>query len=283
MIEVLFADSESASMKEAKKKIAGKKWMDGKPSEVLCLCYMLDIGDIKKEITSQYRKNLIYSMYHQRQWCNENQGNAEYDKELLGGIDDIDIYMQELKRLKTYLEAGESIRIWYSNAPYSQCGLYYVCHVLCHVWHKYQDKVHVVRLPEYVVKERLTFSYQNWGEVAPEEFIEFLPDEKKLLQNEVNGYAILWSELVTDRSPLRAMVNGKIVGVPEDFYDSFIFKKISKNPTTECRVIGDILGCYPIGIWDWWYAKRIQHYIEKGIIKVVEDSERLYARKICLR
>lgn len=78
------------------------------------------------------------------------------------------------------------------------------------------------------------------------------------------------------------MVNGKVIGVPEDFYDFLIFKKLTHRPVKECRLIGDILGCYPVGIWDWWYGKRIQHYIEAGKIKVLEDSEKPYARLICL-
>lgn len=86
-------------------------------------------------------------------------------------------------------------------------------------------------------------------------------------------------ELVEDNSPLRAMVNGKMIGVPEDFYD---FKQDSTKPIKECRLIGDIIGHNQASIGDWWYAKRIQHFIEEGLIKVLEDAEKPYARLICL-
>lgn len=46
------------------------------------------------------------------------------------------------------------------------------------------------------------------------------------------------------------------------------------------RLIGDILGQVPIGVGDWWYAARIEHFIRQGKIKVVEDSENKYARLI---
>jgi hypothetical protein len=45
-------------------------------------------------------------------------------------------------------------------------------------------------------------------------------------------------------------------------------------------LIGDILGQVTIGVGDWWYAARIEHFIRQGKIKVVEDSENKYARLI---
>ena len=43
---------------------------------------------------------------------------------------------------------------------------------------------------------------------------------------------------------------------------------------------GDILGQVTIGVGDWWYAVRIEHFIRQGKIKVVEDLENKYARLI---
>ena len=46
-------------------------------------------------------------------------------------------------------------------------------------------------------------------------------------------------------------------------------------------MIGNILGHAQLGVGDWWYAGRIEHYIQQGKILVVEDSENKYARVIC--
>ena len=73
-----------------------------------------------------------------------------------------------------------------------------------------------------------------------------------------------------------------LASVPEDFYDFMIFKRLTAKPIKEGRIIGDIIGCNRVSIGDWWYANRIQHFIETGAIKVLEDSENLYARLICL-
>ena len=66
MVDVLFAESEAASMK-----FAGNK-------KVVCLGFMLDVGDIKEQLDSQYRKNLIYSVYRQ----DEPHKNSTLQKEI---------------------------------------------------------------------------------------------------------------------------------------------------------------------------------------------------------
>lgn len=285
MIEVLFAESEAASMRAAKSTvvyskidgptsvfIAGKKkppekehsgWLEGNAGDVVCFGYRLDIGNIQEDIEGHYRKNLIFSLL-----------NMENEKETQ---DYADSYMQ-MQKLKIYLEAGESIRIWYSDAPYSRCGLYHLCNIL----NCYENEIYLVKLPEYVVHGKTMCFYKNWGEVAAEEFAGFLSGERIVSKEELRMYASLWNELVEDNSPLRAIVNGKMIGVPEDFYDFMILNRITTKPIKECRLIGDIIGHNQASIGDWWYAKRIQHFIEEGLIKVLEDAEKPCARLICL-
>ena len=172
MIEVLFGESEAASMKAAKSMkivgyvngptsvlVTGKEtppertfagWVEGTSEDVVCLGFMLDIGNIKEPIDSPYRKNLIYSMYAQNQYVK----NPEIDQELkLTG----EVYLNELLRLKEYLENGETIRVWYSDTPYSICGFYSLCQIL----QKYKNEIHIVKLPEYMVRKTSIISYRN--------------------------------------------------------------------------------------------------------------------------
>lgn len=299
MIEVLFGESEAASMKAAKsiaakytvklKTIhgihgpaavwaAGRKkpaqneqagWLEGNAGEVVCLGFMLDIGDIKEAADSRYRKELIDSMYAQDQRAEDSAADTK---------DRMNVYADELARLVQYLKDGETVRIWYSDAPYSRCGYYHLCTLLQH----YENEVYVIKLPEYIVRaDRTIVLYKSWGEVAAEEFASFLPYEKKLFKEEVRMTAGHWSGLVEDNSPLRAVINGKVIGVPQDFYDFLIWKKLTSDPVREAALIGDLLSNSQTCIGDWWYAKRIEHYIRQGVIKVERDSEDKYARVIC--
>lgn len=293
MIEVLFGESEAGSMRAAKSKtvigkadgptsvwMAGKKklperehcgWIEGTSNEVICLGFMLDIGDINEAVDSVYRKKLIYSMYSQGQWKTNEKTDAELSK---AG----DYYCEEMSRLKKYLKDGEPVRIWYSDAPYSICGFYYLCSIL----QKCKNEIFVVELPKYKARTDSFIRYQNWGEVAAEEFGGFLNNQRKLSVEEIRMYAMLWRELKEENSSLRAIVNGRLMGVPDDFYDFLIWTRLTKEPAKEARVIGEVLGRNQIGVGDWWYAKRIDFYIEQRKIKVIEDSENKYARTICL-
>lgn len=292
MIEILFGDSEAGSMKAAKNKIvvgkvngpvsvwmAGKKtppqnpftgWIEGTSEEVICLGFMMDIGNIKVQMDSPYRRELIYSMYAQNQW--EQDGETEEELKNAG-----DVYAKELYRLMEFLDHGEAVRIWYSDTPYSRCGFYSLCQIL----KGYENEISAVKLPAHIVRENCIFSYQSWSEVSAEEFAGFLPYEKALSKEEVRMYAMLWSELIEENSPLRAVVNGKVLSVPEDFYDFLIWQRLKNVPLKEARLIGDILGQSQIGVGDWWYNRRIEYYIKQGEIRVVEDSKNKYARMIC--
>ena len=293
MIEVLFGESEAGSMKAAKNTIilgktegstsvwmAGKKkshnrstqeWIPGTAEEVICLGFLLDIGDIQEGLESQYRKKLICSMYSQNQWGKDDKFDGELQKA-------VDLYVNEIARLKRYLDEGETIRVWYSDAPYSRCGFYHLCSML----EGFGNEIRVVKLPEYQVKTNTIVSYHSWGDVLAEEFAGFLLHEKRLSKEEVRMYSFLWNQLKEENSDLRAVINGKVISVPEDYYDFLIWKKLTEEPVIEARLIGNILGHYPIGIGDWWYARRINYYIEQGRIKVVQDSEKEYERMICL-
>lgn len=268
MIEVLFDESAAATMKMVKK----EGIINGDREKVICLALMLDIGDIRKSIDSQYRRNLIYEMYTQDNYDNSPETLKELKK--IGSI-----YANEQKRFMEYVSKGEQIRIWYSNAPYSICGFYYVCNLLKDA----SNEIFAVKLPDYTKEnEKTVIEYKRWGEVPLEKFDIFLKYEKKISKIEKKVFSNYWLELKNDNSPLRAVVNGQLIGVPEDFYDYLIYKSLSKRAMKEIRLIGDILGQYRLGISDWWYASRIDKMIKDNKIKIVEDSDRKYTRIISI-
>ena len=267
MIEILFSESDAGNMKASNSPSRINQFA----KEIICLGFMMDIGDIQKPMDSTYRKELIHSMLAQNQWDQD----SEMEKQLkqAGAI-----YSAELQRLKQYLEQGETVRIWYSDAPYSICGFYSVCNLL----QNYRNTVRVVKLPECIVHDQYIVSYQTWGEVVPEELEEFLCYEKQLFREEVRRYAVLWQELMKENRPLRAVINGRVVSVPENFYDFQIWQRLDHTPIMEARLIGDIIGETKLGVADWWYARRIEHFINQKRIHVLKDSPYKYARLLCL-
>ena len=77
---------------------------------------------------------------------------------------------------------------------------------------------------------------------------------------------------------MRAVVNGRVIGVLDDFYDHIIRKEIPDGEFAMAHLIGNILGKYPLGIGDWWYAKRINRMIELGELIVIKKQKEIYSQ-----
>lgn len=266
MIEILFGESEAGAMKIALRR---EKRVE---SDVICLPLMLDIGDISQSVSGKYRRNLIYKMLYREQWGADEEMKAEM--KALGNT-----YSSELKRLNEYLKKGETLRIWYSSAPYSLCGMMWLC---SNIWRfKYKCGVYAVELPKLEIRGDCAVSFSSWDETEPEKFAEFAENQRRLPLPELRKYAFDWERLVAENAPLRAVVSGSVISVPVGFYDFLIRKYMDDKPVRQAVLIGRILGENPLGVGDWWYAMRIEHLIGSGRIKIVEDSDKKYARIIC--
>jgi hypothetical protein len=241
----------------------------GNSSQVVCIPLLLDMGDINVPVDSEYRKNLIIDMY---------TINGFNDNDVMESLEKAwEKYLSEIEKLKRYAALGEDIRLWYSDAPYSVCGLYFVCNIL----KEYDCRVFAVKLPHHVkISGNEIQSYTTWGEVAAGKFYMFLPLTEELSAFEVRLYASKWTELKEEKSTLRAVVNGKVIGVPEDFYDHIIQKEIPDGEFVMARLVGKILGKYPLGVGDWWYAKRINLMIEQGKLNVVNKNKETYSQTL---
>lgn len=296
MVEVVFSDSTKGSMKIAKnykkgnmlggaigyigtppskkelKKLEERlrfegEALDGSSDEVIGVSFYLDIGDISKGVDSEERKKLIFEMF--KSPFEDDEGKeislANHWEENLAG----------LQKLKDSAQNGEHVRIWYSDAPYSICGFYFINSVL----KEYKCKVTAIKLPKYQTQKNGTvISYSSWGEVNPGKFYQFLPLETRILKLEQKFIASKWTELKKQNTPIRAVINGKLTSVNEDFYDYFIRLNIPEGEFFMARLIGEVLGRYQLGVGDWWFAQRIRNMIVKGELEVVSDNEFDYSK-----
>lgn len=263
MVEILFGENGATSMKMA----IEKGVISGTLENVICLDLILDIGNIREKVDSTYRQNLIFDMYTQNGYDNSEDTLKELQEVK-------NQYIDEHNRLMDYVLKGEPIRIWYSNTPYDMCGFYYICDLLKDV----SNEISAVKLPGYIQIHDVIVLYQSWGEIIPEKFSAFIKYGKRISQMERKLFGDDWLKLIEDNSPLRATINGQLIGVPVDFYDHLIYKYLKVKPMKEIQLIGSILENYPIGVGEWWYASRIEHMIENNKIKILEDSDMKYLR-----
>ena len=295
MLEVVFSDSEKGSMRAAKnydeKNMHGgavsyigkkptkaelKKYFEGQAvggssKDVVNIGFSLDVGDISGEIDGNERQNVLRELWGRFDFDNKEQEQFFQNQR------------KDMEQLISAAKDGIPIRIWRSNAPYSTCGFYYVCYELRNI----DCNISVVSLPEYrQVSDNETVHYSQWGEISSGKFYQFLPLEKELSQIEKQIIIGRWHDLKEENAPLRAIINGKLISVPDDFYDFIIRSNLPDNDFIMARLIGKLLGEYPIGISDSWYALRIDKMIEENKLIVVENKDETYPygkilRKAC--
>ena len=84
-----------------------------------------------------------------------------------------------------------------------------------------------------------------------------------------------WRTLQIENAPLRVVLNGQLVSVPETLYDSFIIREIAieSEEFHEAKLIGKVLGKYNLGIGDSWVALRIEEMIRGGKLKVITSAD----------
>ena len=232
--------------------------LGGSPNDVLTLSLGLDMGDIREPL-GEVRHQL------QRQ---------RYDGENEIADRDWGRNLEAAKRLKA-CGPGDTVRIWADRTPHSACGLLHAASLLKDT----KAAVHVVFLPLWreTGDGKTLVSYLGWGEVEPELFGHFLSHEIPVPPVALGAMAHQWEALRRENAPLRAVVNGQVRSVREDFYDEMIRRHIPEGQTKIANIIGDVLGREKPGIGDVWLAERIRWMLSTGELRMVrEDPERFY-------
>ncbi len=78
-----------------------------------------------------------------------------------------------------------------------------------------------------------------------------------------------WKTLVKENAPLRAIVNGKLLSVPMDFYDHLLYKELPDVPIVMGRLLGNVMMKYSLGVADAWCRFRIEAMINNGVIDII--------------
>ncbi|MDR3543501.1 MAG: DUF3658 domain-containing protein [Desulfosporosinus sp.] len=259
MIEIAFSESSAGSLKMAKSMKQGKEqcvakkpcnWsgttMGGSSKDVEALTLALDIGDISEMDTDMNaHKKFLDKLF----------------ADIPGVPDEIwEINQHTLMRLQETKVTLESVRMWIcASNPAELCGLYCVCRLMVDA----QSSLSVVRIPEQIQKDNYIISYNNTGEIHPEAFRAFTKYEEPISKLQRKVYANIWNDLVRENAPLRAVINGRLIGVPKDFYDSALRAYMPDGEFMVAQLVGKTLGQIP-GVGDRWLFQRIQAMLQSG-------------------
>lgn len=230
--------------------------LGGDPGDVMTLSLGLDMGDIREPL-GEVRHQLLKQWYDWDEVADRDWGRC----------------LEAAEHLKA-VGPGDTVRIWVDRTPASACGLLHAASLLKDT----KAAVHVVALPPW--RERpdgVVETYLGWGEVEPERFGHFLSREEPVPPLALGAMAHQWEALRRENAPLRAVVNGQVRSVGEDFYDDLIRRHIPEGQTKIANIIGDVIGFERPGIGDVWLAERIRWMLSTGELRMVrEDPERFY-------
>ena len=237
--------------------------LGGNPDDVYCLELVLSVGDISEEMPGPLRQQALEELIRAASTAEE----ARREVRKLWKI-----FQETLSAVIARSAAGEAVRVWYSRQPDELCGM-------CFLLERLQSAgaagpVSLVELPRW--GERPDGTMVHWigcGEVSPGEWGHLLTEECIPSQARRRFLANCWRELRHQNTPLRAVVNGQLMGVPADFYDGFIRQEIAAadREFRQAHVIGAVLG-RGLGIGDAWVALRMEKMLRAGELEVVSQA-----------
>lgn len=284
MIELLFSDSAAGSMKIAKSMKHGERYA----------CAVGVIGGTKKEQCEFLKK-----AKKQQVWTGTDMEGSSQDVEALslaldiGDISDsqfdsfldtrkktIDALMahfpgapadamrettqKAIARLLSAKTTLEPVRLWICDFdPAELCGLYFVCNFMSDA----KTPLSVVHVPYEFEKDSIVYRYRGTGEMRPEEIGALVKYEIPITDVRRKAYSDIWNKLMSENAPLRVVVNGTLMSVPEYFYDFALRNNMPDGEFKVAELIGKTLIQIP-GVGDNWLFMRIQSMISSG--KLVE-------------
>lgn len=250
MMELAFSESAGGALKCAK----SEKHADNISNNVEILTLSLDIGDISDVNSAMHkRKTVLQKLF-----------------EDFPGVPEI-IWKTNQKTLDKLLEMKatlEPVRIWIcSNNPAELCGFYFVCHLMADS----RVPLSVVRIPAQIQKDNNIINYHSPGEIDPQEIGAIAGCNETVSELERKVYTNIWKEQMSENAPLRAVVNGNLIGVPEDFYDFALRTNMPKGEFMVAHLIGRTM-CQISGVGDRWLFLRIQAMLQSGELIRISDA-----------
>lgn len=178
-----------------------------------------------------------------------------------------------LEKLLSRARQGEPLRIWASGQPDDACGLCWLMEQLMDAGLEQLDAA-LVLLPSFCEKPGGTaVLHSGWGELSAQEWSRMAGLGQKIPAALGQAMAACWQQLRAQNAPLRAVVSGRLVGVHYGFYDFLILRELETEPEEflEARLIGKLLGKYPLGLSDAFFALRLEQFVLDGALQEVSS------------
>ena len=249
-----FGGTEEERREAMKPRVWNGVTLDGIPNDVAALTLALDMGDISDMDTGMTaRKEFLDTLFRDSPGVSDKVWETN---------------QHTIERLLGAKETLEPVRIWICGCnPAELGGLYFICSLMAEA----RTPLSVVRVPEEIQKDNNIISYRGTGEIGPEEFSAYSEYEKPLSKAQRKIYANYWNILARENAPLRAVINGSLMSLPENFYDFALLANMPEEELKVARLIGNTLSQIP-GVGDLWLFLRIQAMLRSGELILVSEA-----------
>ena len=260
MINVTFSDSLSGSLKMADYYAKEQDRDVQDLSENIHSIYLnLSMGYIGSDELGEERRNEFIKINHDEK--HEIFYGEWFDKT-----------RKIVANLEKLAKAGERIRIWYSEAPDELCAFSWMISLL-DSWGIDEDKILHVKLPNSLLFYNGDYeTYSSSAMFEPNELVQLVGSQKVLTKGYKEAKIKQWKKVKEENTQLRTVLNGQIVSVYEDFYDSVILIELKKlgDVFEEMKLIGHSI--VKINATIEFVAGRIDEMIDKGILEIEQEA-----------
>lgn len=258
MIEVTFSQSAASCLQAARERGLGDEDL---AETVYCLPLELDIGPLQPDVLGPERKATLDKLHAPLAFGTELADQA------------LETAATALREIPVLLKNEEHLRIWGSDAPFEACGLVWFLSWLSQL--PARGGIELVHLPAWLERpDGQLVMHTSCEELTPEDFAQLAHSATQAPALLLAGMDFEWKQLVAQNAPLRTALCGRVLSVPEDFYDFLLYQQITAmdDVFSEALLIGNALGYSQIGLSDGWLASRIEHMIKKGELGIVDAS-----------
>ena len=240
---------------------------------VLCLGDDLSMGPIGGGWYGPERKAFLREVYAGfDRWDDPAEPDAQLEK-------DWERYTAAAEALRQ-LPAREKVRLWVDRTPAAVCGAYAAAGLL----YERRVSISLMRLRPYRFRpaDGSAVTLKGWGEADPEQLADWA--EERVLPVQMARYAGRhWERLRQENSPLRALVAGRLLSVPADFYDGLLLAEARRRcPCPLGHLVVGMLGRQQLPLSDWLIARRTLALEERGVLQLERDPGRFYNSRVTL-
>lgn len=266
MVEVLFCKTTKSNLERAKRNITRKRGdvLKKTDEQIVVVNLQLEQGNISdnglgKERLEFLRKKRDYYLFGEKLDIGETSFNES---------------LQAIEIIKSVLENDEIVRIWYGENSEEFCGFCWLVYMI-KSWNISSRKILYVKLPKYAFSTDGEYKrYYGSGSFDADELSKYSLNIEVLSDSFSKVHIDIWNGALSENSQLRIYMNGNLLNVKEDFFDSVILNEASKLEEVfqGASLVGNLIGT--IELDEVFFGQRIDHLISLGNFSVIKECEK---------